>query len=67
MLAAAPLVLSGYFVQTAVDPGWRRAWVAVHLVTASLWIASYLVHQVTPRPASSPVPGGTHAPTQADL
>lgn len=46
---AAPMALSGYFLQTAVAPGWRTAWLAVHLATAALWLAGYLVHQLLPR------------------
>lgn len=78
MLTAGPLILSGYFLQTAVDPLWRRAWIAVHLTTSILWLAGYLAHQLAPRPAAdlSPLPvyshdrsprGGNHAPTEADL
>ncbi len=78
MLTAGPLILSGYFLQTAVHPAWRRAWILVHLTTAILWLAGYLAHQLAPRSAPSPSPlaanshalsprGGNHAPTQADL
>jgi hypothetical protein len=42
----APMVVSGYLIQTAVDDGWRKAWVAVHLATSALWLAGYLAHQV---------------------
>jgi len=38
-------VVSGYLVQTAVDGGWRRVWVAVHLAASALWLLGYLVHQ----------------------
>ena len=40
------MVASGYLIQTAVDGGWRKAWVAVHLITSVLWLAGYLAHQV---------------------
>jgi hypothetical protein len=40
----APMVVSGYLIQVAVDAGWRRAWVLVHLIAAGLWLAAYLVH-----------------------
>ena len=40
----APMVLSGYLIQTAVGGGWRTAWVAIHLVTSGLWVAGYSVH-----------------------
>ncbi len=78
MLTAGPMALSGYFLQTAVDPGWRRAWIAVHLTASLLWLLGYLAHQLSPRPAAAPSPlnalaaerpfhGGIHAPTEADL
>lgn len=43
--SAAPMAASGYLLQTAVDPGWREAWVVVHVATSLLWIAAYAVHQ----------------------
>lgn len=43
----APMVASGYFLQTAVEPGWRTAWMIVHLGTGALWLAGYAVHVVT--------------------
>ena len=49
MLAAAPMVASGYLLQTAGDPGWRQAWLAVHLTASALWLAGYLAHQLGPR------------------
>ena len=48
VLTLVPMVASGYLIQTAVTPGWRTAWVAIHLVTSGLWLAAYLVHQVVP-------------------
>jgi len=50
MLAAAPMIASGYLLQTAVDPAWRRLWIAVHLAASALWLAGYLIHQLSPRP-----------------
>jgi uncharacterized membrane protein len=41
-----PMAVSGYLIQTAVDPAWRKVWVVVHLVAAGLWIAGYLLHQL---------------------
>lgn len=40
----APMVVSGYLVQTAVDEPWRRAWVVVHLISSGLWLLAYGVH-----------------------
>lgn len=47
LAAAAPMVASGYLLQTAVEPGWRRVWIAVHLTASGLWLAGYLVHQLS--------------------
>jgi len=48
LLAAAPMVVSGYLLQTAVAPAWRTAWIAVHLAASALWLAGYLAHQLGP-------------------
>jgi hypothetical protein len=44
-LSLAPMAVSGYLIQTAVEPPWRKAWVVVHLVTAGVWTGGYLLHQ----------------------
>ncbi len=44
-LSLAPMVISGYLVQTAVEEPWRRIWGVVHLATSGLWVLGYLVHQ----------------------
>ncbi len=44
LATAAPMVASGYLLQTAVEPGWRTIWVGVHLACSALWIAGYLAH-----------------------
>lgn len=41
---AAPMVVSGYLIQTAVTPAWRTGWVVLHLVASTLWLAGYLAH-----------------------
>ena len=46
VLTLVPMVASGYLIQTAVDGSWRKAWVAVHLISSGLWLAGYLAHQV---------------------
>jgi hypothetical protein len=43
-----PMVASGYLIQTAVGPGWRSAWVVIHLASSGLWLAGYLAHLLTP-------------------
>ncbi len=44
LATAAPMIASGYLVQTAVEPAWRTVWVSVHLACSALWIAGYLAH-----------------------
>jgi hypothetical protein len=46
---AAPMIASGYLLQVAVEPGWRNAWVVVHVAASALWLAGTLVHQLAPR------------------
>jgi hypothetical protein len=46
---AAPMIASGYLLQTAADPGWRKLWLGAHLAASALWLAATLAHQVTPR------------------
>lgn len=41
-----PMVVSGYLIQVAVEPGWRTAWIGVHLATSTLWVAAFLIHQL---------------------
>jgi hypothetical protein len=44
LLAAMPMVFSGYAIQTAVEPHWRTVWVVVHLAASLFWIGGYLIH-----------------------
>lgn len=46
LLTAAPMVASGYLIQTSVSEGWRAAWVVVHLAASALWVAGYLGHSL---------------------
>lgn len=48
--AFAPMVASGYLIQTAVEPGWRTAWIVIHVAVSLLWLLSYVVHLLRPRP-----------------
>ena len=41
-----PMIASGYLLQTAVDGGWRKVWIAVHLAASGLWLLGYLAHQL---------------------
>lgn len=51
LLAAFFLTMgvSGYMVQTTDDPGWRSVWIWTHGLSACLWLAGYLTHQLLPR------------------
>ncbi len=48
---AAPMIASGYLLQTATVHHWRQAWLGIHLIASALWLGGYLVHQVSPRRA----------------
>jgi hypothetical protein len=48
LLTLAPMVASGYLIQTAVGAGWRAAWVAIHLAASALWLAGHAAHAVGP-------------------
>jgi hypothetical protein len=41
-----PMAASGYLLQVAVEPGWRRTWIWVHVVSSLLWVATFVAHQV---------------------
>ena len=41
-----PMAASGYLLQVAVDPEWRRRWIVIHIVSSLLWVAAFVVHQV---------------------
>lgn len=47
LLMAAPMVLSGYFIQTSVSDTWRLTWTVLHGATAALWLFTYLAHLVS--------------------
>ena len=51
LVGFAPMVVSGALIQTAVDPGWRGIWVAVHLAASGLWLAALAMHVLSRRPA----------------
>ncbi|HEX2466421.1 MAG TPA: hypothetical protein VHR17_17500 [Thermoanaerobaculia bacterium] len=52
VLTLAPMVVSGYLIQTAVGEGWRTAWVSIHIATSVMWLAGYLAHQLSSRPTA---------------
>jgi hypothetical protein len=41
-----PMAASGYLLQVAVQPGWRQAWIWVHVVSSLVWVVAFVVHQV---------------------
>ncbi len=45
-LILAPMVLSGYAVQVAVEPRWRLTFAWIHGVLSLLFLASYGLHQL---------------------
>jgi hypothetical protein len=53
-LALAPMIVSGYLLQTAVESTWRTVWSVLHLATSGLWIAAYLLHQFFPQRNGAP-------------
>ncbi len=54
---ATPMVASGYLLQTATAPGWRQAWLALHLAASTLWLGGYLAHQLSSRLSRRAPPG----------
>jgi len=41
-----PMAASGYLLQVAVDPEWRRRWIVIHVISSLLWVAVFVAHQV---------------------
>lgn len=44
LLTLVPMVVSGYLIQTAVDPTWRKVWIGIHLGASALWLLGYVGH-----------------------
>ncbi len=44
LLALAPMVVSGYLIQTTVSESWRQAWIVVHLVSSGAWLLVFAGH-----------------------
>ncbi len=59
VLLAAPMIASGYLLQTAVGEGWRTAWTLVHLSTSAAWLTAYLAHLFARRRAVEVQSGGS--------
>ena len=47
LVMLAPMIVSGYLLQTTSRSEWHRAWVWVHLGTSVLWLGAYVAHQLT--------------------
>jgi hypothetical protein len=46
LVAFVPMAASGYLLQVAVEPGWRAAWIGLHVASSLLWIATFSLHQL---------------------
>lgn len=49
-ISFAPMLASGYLLQTAQSQAWRTAWIWVHLSSSGLWLVALAVHLLSPRP-----------------
>jgi hypothetical protein len=46
ILTLAPMVVSGYLIQTTITEGWRTTWIVVHCATSAIWLVVYGAHAV---------------------
>ena len=46
LVNALPMIASGVLIQTAVSPGWRIAWVVVHLLASACWVVGSALHSL---------------------
>src|SRR5688500_3367794 len=46
IVAMAPMIVSGYFIQVAAQDIWRDTWVAIHLVASAVWLAGMVFHLI---------------------
>lgn len=44
LLALAPMVVSGYLIQTTVAESWRQVWTVLHLFSSGVWIVVFVGH-----------------------
>lgn len=61
----APMILSGYLIQVAVEPAWRTAWVWIHVVASALWLGATIAHQLAPRTGALPREAGSSVASSA--
>ena len=46
LLTVVPMVMSGYFIQTAISEAWRLVWIWVHGLASLAWLVHFCVHSV---------------------
>ena len=46
VITLLPMALSGYLLQTAVDPTWQQSWLTLHLISSAVWMLASLIHFV---------------------
>jgi len=59
---ALPMIFSGYFIQVAVEPEWRSAWVGIHLMTSVAWLLATLAHVLRRIPMTTRTVAARDAP-----
>lgn len=60
-----PMILSGYLLQTAVDPTWRDIWKYLHIGTSCIWTLAFVLHFFSARKLMSKKAGSTMDTTGA--
>ena len=53
MALFVPMALSGYLLQVMTNESARKAMAVTHWIASGLFVISYLVHQVTKKPAAT--------------
>ena len=46
LLTLAPMVVSGYLIQTTITEAWRNAWIVIHCATSAVWLVVYTTHAI---------------------
>ncbi|MCA8977742.1 MAG: hypothetical protein KDC98_23660 [Planctomycetes bacterium] len=44
LASSLPMAMSGYLLQTSVDPWWRQLWVVLHVATSICWLVVLTWH-----------------------
>lgn len=62
LAGAAPMIISGYALQTSVDDGWRDFWSWTHTAVSIAWTAAFaghfIIHRVLARRRTATLRGG---------